>query len=302
MLDVGDGNQIHWETWGNPTGKPALIDHGGPGSGAKRGEPRSFDLTSYRVVRFDQRGCGRSVPHAGDPSVDMSVNTTAHLLRDMELLREHLGIGRWLLNGGSWGSTLILAYAESFPSRVSEIVIPAVTMSRRSEIDWLYNGVSRFFPAEWAQFRASVAGTGSVVADYAAAMESPSLATRSRVARAWCRWEDAVLSQEPSGSPTPYGDKAPTDMLAFVRICATYMANGMWLEDGVLLREAHRLAGIPGVLIHGWHDLGGPVRTAWELAQAWPDAELHVVYDAGHKGSATMRDLVRSALARFAST
>jgi len=149
MLDVGDDNLIYWETRGNPGGKPALIVHGGPGSSCERSTGRSFNPARYRVVLFDQRGCGRSTPHASDPSSDMSVNTTEHLLADMERLREHLGIEQWLLFGGSWGSTLILAYAERHPGRVSEIVIPNVTMCRRSEIDWLYRGVGRFFPEEW---------------------------------------------------------------------------------------------------------------------------------------------------------
>src|SRR5918998_3983587 len=156
MLDVGDGNLVYWETRGNPDGKPAAIVHGGPGSGLVGSHGRSFDPDRYRVVIFDQRGCGRSTPHATDPATDMSVNTTEHLLADMERLREHLGIERWLLFGGSWGSTLILAYAERHPERVSEIVIPSVTTTRRSEIDWLYRGVGRFFPEEWERFRDGV--------------------------------------------------------------------------------------------------------------------------------------------------
>ena len=147
MLDVGDGNHVYWETCGNPDGKPALVVHGGPGSGCTPGQRRGFDPDRYRAVLFDQRGCGRSTPHASDPATDMSVNTTAHLIADMERLREHLGIERWLLHGGSWGSTLILAYAQRHPDRVSEIVIPSVTTTRRSEIDWLYRGVGRFYPA-----------------------------------------------------------------------------------------------------------------------------------------------------------
>src|SRR6266542_5587542 len=158
MLDVGDDNLIYWETRGNPGGKPALIVHGGPGSSCERSTGRSFNPARYRVVLFDQRGCGRSTPHASDPSSDMSVNTTEHLLADMERLREHLGIERWLLFGGSWGSTLILAYAELHPERVSAIVINGVTAGRRSEIDWLYRGVGRFFPEEWERFRDGFGG------------------------------------------------------------------------------------------------------------------------------------------------
>jgi proline iminopeptidase len=147
MLDVGDGNRVYWEVCGNPEGKPALTVHGGPGSGCSTGM-RRVDLDRYRAVLFDQRGCGRSTPHASDPAMDMSANTTEHLLSDMELLREHLGIDRWLLSGGSWGSTLTLAYAERHPHRVSEIVLSHITTTRRSEIDWLYRGVARLFPED----------------------------------------------------------------------------------------------------------------------------------------------------------
>jgi proline iminopeptidase len=299
MLDAGDGNLIYWEVCGNPDGKPALVVHGGPGSGCTAGPRRAFDPGLYRIILFDQRGCGRSTPHASDLSADMSLNTTEHLLRDMELLRERLGVERWLLFGGSWGSTLILAYAERHPERVSEIVIPSVTTTRRSETDWLYRGVGRFFPEEWARFHAYAPGP-DLPAAYARLMEDPDPAVRARTAVEWCTWEDAVLSLEPHGAPTPYGDRPPAAMLAFVRICAHYFSNGAWLEEGVLLREAGRLAGIPGVLIHGRLDMGGPLDTAWQLARAWPDAELHVVRDAGHKGSEETSRLVYAAIDRFA--
>ncbi|MFG1750403.1 prolyl aminopeptidase [Streptosporangium sandarakinum] len=302
MLDVGDGNLVHWEVYGNPEGKPALVVHGGPGAGSSARHPRSFDPERYRIVLFDQRGCGRSTPHASDPAADMSVNTTEHLLADMERLREHLGIDRWLLFGGSWGSTLILAYAERHPERVSEIVIPAVTMTRPSETDWLYRGVGRFFPEAWDRFRAGVPEAdrdGDLLAAYARLMEHPDAEVRARAATDWLAWEDAVISMEPNGKKGAYSDRPSDEMLAFVRICAHYFSHDAWLEDGVLLREAHRLAGIPGVLIHGRHDLGSPVSTAWELAQAWPDAKLVIVEDSGHTGSDTMRDEIRAALDRF---
>ncbi|WP_028927045.1 prolyl aminopeptidase [Pseudonocardia acaciae] len=299
MLDVGDGNHVYWEQCGNPGGKPALVVHGGPGSGCSDGMRRAFDPRRYRAVLFDQRGCGRSVPHAGDPATDMSVNTTEHLLRDMERLREHLGIERWLLFGGSWGSTLILAYAERYPHRVSEIVITGVTTTRRSEIDWLYRGVGRFFPAEWERFRAYLPSSerdGDLVAAYARLMEHPDPSVRVATANAWCAWEDAVISLETNGRPNAYSSRPPDAVLALVRICTHYFSHGVWLEEGVLLREAGRLAGIPGVLIHGRLDLGGPLHTAWELARAWPDAQLITVSDSGHTGSDTMRDHLLTAL------
>jgi proline iminopeptidase len=192
MLDAGDGNLVYWETCGNPAGKPALFVHGGPGQGCSPNMRRGFDPDGYRVVLFDQRGCGRSTPHASDPATDMSLNTTGHLLADMELLREHLGIGRWLLCGGSCGSTLILAYAERQPHRVSEIVISSVTTSRRSETDWLYRGAARFFPGEWERFRAGAGAAGrdgDLVAAYARLMEDPDPLVRSRAADDWSAWE-----------------------------------------------------------------------------------------------------------------
>jgi proline iminopeptidase len=302
MLDVGDGNLLYWETCGNPDGKPALVVHGGPGSGCGTGSRRSFDPGRYRVVLFDQRGCGRSTPHASDPATDMSVNTTEHLLADMERLREHLGIDQWLLFGGSWGSTLILAYAERHPERVSEIVIPGVTMSRRCEIDWLYRGVSRFFPEEWQRFRAGVPETerdGDLLAAYARLMDSPDADVRGKAAADWLAWEDAVISQEPHGRPNAYSSRPPVAQLALVRICTHYFSHAVWLEEDALLQNAHRLASIPGVLIHGRLDMGSPLATAWELARAWPNAQLVAIGDSGHTGSEKMKNVILHALERF---
>ncbi len=233
----------------------------------------------------------------------MSRNTTDHLISDMERLRHHLGVDHWLLFGGSWGSTLILAYAERYPERVSEIVICSVTMTRRSETDWLYRGVARFFPEEWEQFRAGASEAdrdGDIVAAYARLMEDSNPEVRTRAAIDWGTWEDAVLSLEPSGKPNPYSVRPPADLLAFVRITTRYFSNGAWLEEGALLAGARRLAGIPGVLVHGRLDLSCPLSTAWELASAWPDARLVVVADSGHKGSDTMNEHVYDALEKFA--
>jgi proline iminopeptidase len=303
MLDVGDGNAVYWETCGNPEGKPALVVHGGPGSGCSANMRRPFDPERYRVVLFDQRGCGRSVPHASDPVTDMSVNTTEHLLADMERLREHLGIERWLLSGGSWGSTLMLAYAERHPERVSEIVIASVGTTRRLEIDWLYRGVARFFPEEWERFREGLPEEdrdGDLVEGYARLMEHRDPRVRLRAAKDWCAWEDAVISLEPQGRPGAYSDRPTEALLALVRICTHYFANGAWLEEGALLRDADRLAGIPGVLVHGRLDLGGPLHTAWELARVWPDAELIAIHGAGHTGNEEMGARLSAALDRFA--
>ncbi|MFG2588352.1 prolyl aminopeptidase [Streptomyces sp. NPDC048438] len=303
MLDVGDGNLVYWEVCGNPAGKPALVVHGGPGSGCGPGARQHFDPGLYRVVLLDQRNCGRSTPHASDPAADMRHNTTAHLIADMELLREHLGIGKWLLHGWSWGSTLILAYAEQHPERVSEIVIPAVTTTRRSEIDWLYRGAGQIFPEAWDRFRAGVPeaeGPGDLVAAYARRTESPDPEVRAKATADWCAWEDAVLSMETHSGPAPYSGRPGRDQLAFVRICAHYFSHAAWLEEGQLIRDAGRLAGIPGVLVHGRFDLGGPLITAWELAKAWPDADLTVIDDAGHTGGPATTRAVLAALDRFA--
>ena len=304
MLDVGDDNLVYWEACGNPDGKPALVVHGGPGSGCSVASRRYFDPDRYRVVLFDQRGCGRSTPHASDPSTDMRVNTTVHLLADIERLRVQLGIDRWLLWGGSWGSTLALAYAERHRDQVSEIVLSGVTTSRRSEIDWLYRGVGRFFPKEWERFRAGVPETereGDLVAAYARLMESPDARVRAKAAADWLAWEDAVISLEPQGRSEAYSSRPPAARLAFVRICAQYFSNGAWLDEGVLLRDADRLKNLPGVLIHGRLDMGSPLVTAWELARAWPDAQLVVADDSGHTGSEAMTNATLTALEHFAA-
>ncbi|MFC6079975.1 prolyl aminopeptidase [Sphaerisporangium aureirubrum] len=304
MLDVGDGNLVHWETSGNPCGKPSLVVHGGPGSGSSPGSRRFYDPDLYRIVQFDQRGCGRSTPNASDPAADMSVNTTEHLIADMERLREHLCIERWQLFGGSWGSTLILAYAERHPGRVTEIVIPSVTTTRRAETEWLYEGVGRFFPEQWHRFREGVPvedRDGNLIAAYSRLMEHPDPAIRAKAATDWCAWEDAVISQEPNGTPNAYSDRPTNALLAFVRICTHYFANNAWLEEGTLLREASRLKGIPGVLLHGRLDMGSPLDTAWHLTRQWPDAELKIIDDAGHTGSTTLRTHVLTTLERFAT-
>ncbi|MCF2532879.1 prolyl aminopeptidase [Yinghuangia soli] len=307
MLDVGDGNRISWEVGGNPAGKPAVALHGGPGSGRGTGSARYFDPAVYRIVRFDQRGCGRSTPHAADPGTDMRHNTTGHLVADLELLRAHLGIERWLMFGGSWGSTLLLAYAQRHPERVAAAVIAGVTTTRRAEIDWLYRGAARFFPAAWARFRDAVPEASGhpddlaagLVAAYARRMADPDPEVRSRAAAAWCAWEDAVLSLEPHGPPSPYTDRVGDERLAFVRICTHYFAHAAWLDEGELLRGADRLAGIPAVLVHGALDMAGPLETAWELSRAWPGARLDVVGGVGHKGGAEMLDRIVRALDGF---
>jgi proline iminopeptidase len=302
-LDVGDGNLVYWEECGNPDGKPAIVLHGGPGSGCSPAFRSYFDPASYRAVLFDQRGCGRSTPHASDPSTDLSVNTTDHLLEDIERLRRHLDIDRWLVLGFSWGSTLGLAYAETHPDRVSELILVGVTTTRRSEIEWLYHGVAPLFPEQWARFRAGVPAAereGDLVEAYHRLLEDPDPAVRATAAKDWSDWEFALMSIDPDGTPGPRWSQ-PDFQLARARIVTHYFRHNAWLEDGILLRHAGALSGIPGVMVHGRLDLGGPLVTAWELDRAWPDGELVVVSGAGHASTDPgMGEAVVAATDRFA--
>jgi proline iminopeptidase len=264
---------------------------------------RALDPARYRVVLWDQRGCGGSTPHASEPGTDMHANTTGHLVADMERLREHLGIGRWLLCGGSWGATLALAYAEQHPERVSEMVLSSITTSRRTETAWLYGGAARFFPEAYERFRTALPACdrhGDLVGAYARAMEHPDPTVRIEAARAWCAWEDAVLSLEPNTAPGIFSEHPEGWLVAFVRICAHYAAHGAWLDEGALIRDAGRLKDIPGVLIHGRRDMSCPIESAWELARAWPGAELIVLDDSGHLRSDSRRMHMLAALDRFA--
>jgi proline iminopeptidase len=295
-LDVGDGNEVYWEWVGNPDGSPAVHLHGGPGFGCSLNNRRAVDVTRFRTLLFDQRGCGRSRPHASDPTTDITVNTTAHLIADIEQLREHFGIDNWLVFGGSWGSTLGLAYAEEHPERVNAMVLVAITTSSRREVDWLYRGVGRFFPEQWERFVTCAGDRADPVAAYAQLMEEPDAATRLRAAREWCAWEDAVLSAESFGNASLFSNRSDAEILAFVRICARYVANAAWLPDGSLLANADRLAGVPGALIHGRLDMSAPLETAWNVARAWPGSQLHVIEDAGHKGNETMANTIAAAI------
>jgi proline iminopeptidase len=298
-LAVGDGQHVFWEASGDPAGKPAVFLHGGPGSGATAGQRRFFDPAAYRIVLFDQRGSGRSTPSAGDPATDLAANTTWHLVADIERLREHLGIERWLVAGVSWGVTLGLAYAEAHPQRVSELVLVAVTMTRRSDIDWLYRGVAPLFPAEYERFRAGAAGEDDLVEAYHRLLHDPDPAVRARAADAWSAWELAVASTEPDPEwPDEWRD--PGFRYTRARLVTHYFRHAAWLEEGALLRDATALAGIPGTMVHGRLDLGTPLATAWELARAWPDGQLVVVEGASHSAWAMAAHVV-AATARHAA-
>jgi proline iminopeptidase len=301
-LDVGDGQRLYWETCGNPMGQPALALHGGPGSGCSPRWRRYFDPKRYKAVLFDQRGAGRSTPHASTPVIDLSKNNTPHLIDDIERLRIHLGIDRWLVLGGSWGSTLALAYAQAHPHRVTALALFSVATTTAMEIDWITRGVGRFFPDAWARFSQAVPQAerdGCLATAYNRLLLDPDPAVHAPAAQRWCDWESAVVALGPNAKPSPrYED--PQFRLGFARLVTHYWRHRAWLAEGELLSGMARLNDIPGVLIHGALDLGSPLLTAWRLAKAWPGAKLDVVPMAGHDaGDTGMTARIISALDGF---
>lgn len=302
MLDVGDDDRLYWETCGNPRGKPAVVLHGGPGSGCTTGSRRFFDPSAYRVVLFDQRNCGRSTPHASDPDTDLAANTTASLIADIERLRQYLDIDEWLVFGGSWGSTLALAYAEQHPNRVTAMILFGVTTGRHTEFDWTFRGgLARFFPQEWERLRAAVPSRDrdvDIVDAYHRLLNDADPSVRRRAAEAWCLWESATPGWPPTeGLSERFTD--PAYALAFARIVTHYVRHNAWLDDGILVRGAGALADIPGILVNGRFDFQAPIANAWKLKRVWPRAELVIVDDAGHSTNKLRRELVR-ATDRFA--
>jgi proline iminopeptidase len=303
MLDVGDGNAVYWEVCGNANGRPAVVLHGGPGSGCSETFRRFFDPDAYRVVLFDQRNCGRSTPHAGDVNTDLASNTTETLIADIELLRQHLEIDRWLVLGGSWGSTLALAYAETDPGSATEMILFGVTTGRHTEFDWTFRGgLARFFPEQWERLVAAASSAGregDVVDAYYRLLNDPDASVRREAAEAWCLWESATPAWPPTkGLAERFRD--PDYALAFARIVTHYVRHNAWLEDGALLRGAAALAQTPGILVNGRFVFQAPIANAWELKNVWPRAELVIVDDAGHGANANLsRELVR-ATDRFA--
>jgi len=286
MLDVGDGHRVYWECCGNPSGRPALVLHGGPGSGCSASQRRFFDPEKYRIVLFDQRGCGRSRPLAGAPDADLSCNTTGHLIADIELLRQHRGIGKWTILGLSWGTTLGLAYAQTYPAHVDALILALVTTTSRREVQWLTYDVGRIFPQEWERFAAAVPAElreVPLVDAYAAQLFDPDPVVRDRAASEWCRWEDTHVSLTPGHAPNPrFLD--PDFRLGFARQVTHYWRHAAFLEDELLIRNASRLSGIPGILIHGRYDVSSPLETAWRISRRCTTSELLVLGDAGHGG------------------
>ena len=303
MLRVGDGHTMYWETCGNPKGIPAVFLHGGPGSGCTPNQRRFFDPDAYHAVLFDQRGSGRSRPLASEPDADLTSNTTAHLIADMERLRERLGIDRWVVLGMSWGTTLGLAYAESHPGRVRGLVLALVTTTSRREVDWITRDVGRIFPEEWEQFASAVPErlrATSLVDTYATLLFDADPDVRERAARAWCAWEDTHVSLVPGHQHNPRFDD-PEFRLRFARLVTHYWRHAAFLEDNQLLRDAAGLAGIPGVLIHGRYDVSSPLETAWVLSRNWTTSRLQVIDDTGHGGGEAFVSAVIQALSRVAT-
>jgi len=283
MLDVGDGHQIYWEECGNPDGKPAVFLHGGPGGGLIPDYRRYFDPSAYRIVLFDQRGCGRSTPHASAVDADLSSNTTWHLVADIEKLRADRGVDSWLVFGGSWGSSLALAYAEAHPSRASELVLRGIFTLRRSELDWYYNGGAANIVPEWWQKFESVLPDGFAgdrIAKFNQLLFDPDPTVHLPAGLAWTTWEAATSTLEFSPEHVAEFSEAAF-ALAFARIENHYFVNGGWLAEGQLLAEADRIRHIPGVIVQGRYDLPCPATTADALHRAWPEADYHVVL-AGH--------------------
>lgn len=299
LLPVGDGNAIFWECCGNPHGKPAVYFHGGPGSGSTPAARRFFDAEAYRIVLFDQRGCGRSEPLLASRS-DLDFNTTQHLIGDIELLRRHLSIDRWVVLGVSWGTTLALAYAQTHPDRVAALVLACVTTTSRREVEWLTRGVRRFFPQQWERFASHIPNAlqnASIVDAYASLLWDGDTSVSAKAAKEWCAWEDAHVSLAPGYAPNKrFAD--PVFRLRFARLVTHYWRHAAFLGEDQLLKNANSLSAIPGILIHGVYDVSSPCETAWQLHKRWRGSQLHMVQDAGH-GGGSMPEQVVSALDEF---
>jgi proline iminopeptidase len=278
-LDVGDGHSVYWERCGTKGAKPAVFLHGGPGGGCSPSHRRLFDPAKYDVLLFDQRGCGRSRPFAS-----LDANTTWHLVADIERLRAMVGVEKWQVFGGSWGSTLALAYSETHPDRVSELIVRGIYTLTRAELEWYYQfGVSQMFPDKWERFLAPIpkAERGDMMAAYRKRLVSDDRKAQLEAAKAWSSWEGETITllPEPATSDPFHEDDFA---LAFARIENHYFVHAVWLEEGQLLRDAGKLAEIPGVIVHGRYDMPCPARYAWQLHKAWPKAEFHLIEGAGH--------------------
>jgi proline iminopeptidase len=278
MMDVGDGHRIYVEQCGNPEGVPVVVLHGGPGGGCSPAMRRYFDPSFYRIVLFDQRGCGRSRPHAS-----VEANTTWHLVRDIEAIREELEVRRWIVFGGSWGATLALIYAETHPDRAAALILRGVFLMTRAELDWFYGGgAGQFWPDVWKRFTEIVPEDerGDLIAAYNRRLFSGDLVQETRFARAWASWENALASIENTGMG---GDSPAEYARAFARLENHYFTHNGFLEtDGQILANIGRIADIPGVTVQGRYDMICPPASAWQLNELWPANELRMISKAGH--------------------
>lgn len=302
-LLVGDGNRVFYEQSGNPDGKPVVFLHGGPGGGTSSWHRRFFDPERYRIILLDQRGCGRSTPHASAPDADLRHNTTWHLVADIDLLRRNLGIDRWQVFGGSWGSALALAYAQTHPEAVTEIVLRGIFTLRRQELEWFYEGgAGAVFPDLWADFIAPipVLERSRMIEAYHRRLFDPDPAVHRPAGLAWTRWEASTLTLRPD--PELVATMTDPDAaVAFARIENHYFVHDGWFREGQLVDGARALRGIPAVIVQGRYDVCTPMMTAWDLHRAWPEAEFVVVPDAGHAASEPgIASALRAATDRFA--
>ncbi len=301
LLPADHGAQLYWEESGTLQGKPMLWLHGGPGSGLGDAYRRRLDPERWRIVGFDQRACGRSRPLATEPGFDLGTLATQQQVADIEAVREHLGIERWLVAGGSWGSTLALAYAEAHPDRVSEVVLVAVTTSARKEIEWISEQVGRIFPREWAELEVASGRDRDqpLLEAMLARLTDRDPAVRDAAALAWCRWEDTHVSLDPAATPHWQVCEPDARLLMATHVVNNW-AHTAWLGESGILDRLDTVTHLPAVLIHGRLDVSGPLVTAWELHRRWPASRLVVVEDEGHGGTAMSAEL-EAAYASFLS-
>jgi len=297
-LEVGDGHRLYWEQSGNPDGLPVLFCHGGPGAGTTAVQRRFFDPARFRIILLDQRGCGRSTPLGA-----VTANSPDHLVADLEALRAHLGLPGWLLFGGSWGATLALAYAQRHPERVRGLVLRGVFLMRSVEIDWFLMRMGHVFPEAWTRFVTHIpeAERDDLLAAYDRRLKSPDRPTALAAARAWNAYEASCSAFRPSPAAAAAGGLEPAERaLALARIEAHFFRHCRFDPEDRLLREAGRLAGIPGIIVQGRYDMICPMASAWALHRAWPDSELQIVPDGAHASTETpMAAALVTAIDRF---